>query len=279
MDKCVSIVIVCCWHPTDLGCSAEAAWLLAGAHHQQVAMLVALIIQRPGQADLPRLRTDAEKAAGIDQQAVTDELLLERNGVHHQEAEETKWWNQWVHGSLTLSYSQNLGFSVVKCHYYNISVLVRFHKKDFADFCVLVTACLWSPRAFPSPCGCLYLYKLNWWVVYHQQILHNYAYNYDASDCHRYQSVCTNIDNIEYCYCCIPEYSHDFSAQTHTHTHTSVTVTHIIDDYHCQIDIEELWWQTWTCVCVTCVTFTPDYVCESATHGCPSGVFSGMEMA
>lgn len=91
---------------------------------------------------------------------------------------------------------------------------------------------------FPSPCGCLYLYKLNWWVVYHQQILHN-------------QSICTNIDNIEYCYCCIPEYSHDFSAQTHTHTHTSVTVTHIIDDYHCQIDIEELWWQTWTCVCVT----------------------------
>lgn len=77
----------------DLGCSAEDARLLAGAHHQQVPPLVALIIQRPGQADLPRLRTNAKKAAGIDQQAVTDGLLLERNGVHHQEAEEKKGWN------------------------------------------------------------------------------------------------------------------------------------------------------------------------------------------
>lgn len=63
------LVSVC---PSDLGDGAEAAGLLAGSHHQQVAPLVALVIQRPGETDLPRLLTHVEKAAGIDQQAVAD---------------------------------------------------------------------------------------------------------------------------------------------------------------------------------------------------------------
>lgn len=75
---------------TNLCGSAEAARLLAGSHHQQVASLVTLIIQRPGQTDLPCLLSDAEKATGIDQQAVADWLLLERNGKHHQEAVEQR---------------------------------------------------------------------------------------------------------------------------------------------------------------------------------------------
>lgn len=74
--------------PSDLGDGAEAAGLLAGSHHQQVAPLVALVIQRPGEADLPRLLTHVEKAAGVDQQAVADRQLLERDGRHHQEAAE-----------------------------------------------------------------------------------------------------------------------------------------------------------------------------------------------
>lgn len=75
---------------TNLRGSAEAAGLLAGSHHQQVASLVTLIIQRPGQTDLPRLLSDAEEATGIDQQAVADGLLLEGNGKHHQEAAEQR---------------------------------------------------------------------------------------------------------------------------------------------------------------------------------------------
>lgn len=71
---------------SDLGDGAEAAGLLAGSHHQQVAPLVALVIQRPGEADLARLLPHVEKAAGVDQQAVADRQLLERDGRHHQEA-------------------------------------------------------------------------------------------------------------------------------------------------------------------------------------------------
>ncbi len=75
---------------TNLCGGAEAAFLLAGSHHQQVASLVALVVQRAGQTDLPRLLLDAEKAAGIDQQTVADRLLLEGNGKHHQEAAEQR---------------------------------------------------------------------------------------------------------------------------------------------------------------------------------------------
>lgn len=71
---------------SDLGDGAEAAGLLAGSHHQQVAPLVALVIQRPGEADLARLLPHVEKAAGVDQQAVAERQLLERDGRHHQEA-------------------------------------------------------------------------------------------------------------------------------------------------------------------------------------------------
>ena len=74
-------------HWTDLRGRAQAAGLLAGSHHQQVSALVALVVQRPGQTDLPRLLPDAEQTAGIDQQAVADWLRLEGNGEHHQEAE------------------------------------------------------------------------------------------------------------------------------------------------------------------------------------------------
>lgn len=75
---------------SDLGDGAEAAGLLAGSHHQQVAPLVALVIQRPGEADLPSLLPHVEKAAGVDQQAVADRQLLERDGRHHQEAADRK---------------------------------------------------------------------------------------------------------------------------------------------------------------------------------------------
>lgn len=77
-------------YQTNLCGSAEAAGLLAGSHHQQVASLVALIVERSGQTDLPRLLLDAEKATGIDQQTVADRLLLEGNGKHHQEAAKQK---------------------------------------------------------------------------------------------------------------------------------------------------------------------------------------------
>lgn len=71
---------------SDLGDGAEAAGLLAGSHHQQVAPLVALVIQRAGEADLARLGPHAEEAAGVDQQVVGDRQLLEGHGRHHQEA-------------------------------------------------------------------------------------------------------------------------------------------------------------------------------------------------
>lgn len=86
-DSCLLSVL---WNKTNLCGSAQAAGLLAGSHHQQVSPLVTLIIHSPGQTDLSRLLLDAEKATGIDQQAVADWLLLKGNGKHHQEAAEQR---------------------------------------------------------------------------------------------------------------------------------------------------------------------------------------------
>lgn len=79
-----------CSNETNLCGSAQAARLLTGSHHQKVASLVALIIQRPGQADLSGVLLNAEKAAGIDQQAVAYLFLLEGNSQHHKEAVEQR---------------------------------------------------------------------------------------------------------------------------------------------------------------------------------------------
>lgn len=53
-------------------------------------MLVALVVDGAGQADLSSLRRDREEAAGIDEQAVTDGLLMERHSGRDQETGETR---------------------------------------------------------------------------------------------------------------------------------------------------------------------------------------------
>lgn len=54
-------------------------------------MLVVLIVKAAGQADLSTVLINAEKAAGVDKQAVTDGLLLERQRWSDQKAgKETK---------------------------------------------------------------------------------------------------------------------------------------------------------------------------------------------
>lgn len=51
-------------------------------------MLVSLIVEAAGQADLSALLINAEQAAGVDEQAVADRLLLERQRRSDQKAEE-----------------------------------------------------------------------------------------------------------------------------------------------------------------------------------------------
>lgn len=75
---------------TDLCGTAHAVLALAGSHQQQVAVLVALVVDGPGQADFAVLGRDGEEAAGVDEQAVADWLLLEGDGRRHQEAAQTK---------------------------------------------------------------------------------------------------------------------------------------------------------------------------------------------
>lgn len=87
---CPTLALVSLCTDTNLCGGAQAAWLFAGAHHQQEAPLVTLVIERSGQADLPGLLLDAEEAAGVDQQAVADRLLLERKGKHRQESAEQR---------------------------------------------------------------------------------------------------------------------------------------------------------------------------------------------
>lgn len=48
-------------------------------------MLVTLIVNGPGQADLTRLCRDGEEAAGIDKEAVAYGFLLEGHSRCHQE--------------------------------------------------------------------------------------------------------------------------------------------------------------------------------------------------
>lgn len=69
-----------CTCSTHLGSTTETVLVLTGPHQQQVAVLVALIVYRTGQTDLPSLWLDAEKTAGIDEQAVSYWLFLEGHG-------------------------------------------------------------------------------------------------------------------------------------------------------------------------------------------------------
>ena len=84
-QQCFVCVRLCM--TSDLSDTAEAPRPpLTGADHQQISPLVALVVQRPGQAHLSRLSLHGEQTAGVDQQAVADWLLLEGNGQHYQEA-------------------------------------------------------------------------------------------------------------------------------------------------------------------------------------------------
>lgn len=64
-------------------------------------MLVVLIVKAAGQADLSTVLINTEKAAGVDKQAVTDRLLLERQRWSDQKAGKgTKLqWEQSVKGT------------------------------------------------------------------------------------------------------------------------------------------------------------------------------------
>ena len=53
-------------------------------------MLVALVVNRAGQADFTSLRGDREETAGIDEEAVADWFLLEGHSRCDQEAGETR---------------------------------------------------------------------------------------------------------------------------------------------------------------------------------------------
>lgn len=74
---------------TNLRCAAHAVNALAGSHQQQVAMLVALVVNRAGQADFTTLCWDGEETAGIDKEVVADWFLLEGHSRCDQEAGET----------------------------------------------------------------------------------------------------------------------------------------------------------------------------------------------
>lgn len=73
---------------TNLGRAAHAVQTLAGPHQQQVTMLVALVVDRTGQADFTGLCCDGEETAGIDEEAVADCFLLEGHSRCDQEAGE-----------------------------------------------------------------------------------------------------------------------------------------------------------------------------------------------
>lgn len=174
------VAVSCC---PDLGCSTEATQVLAGSHHQQVPPLVALIIQRPGQADLPRFWLDVEKAAGIDQQAVTDGLLLERNGVHHQEAAER---NGQINKQCVTSRT-HLGLQTCCTLMWTLAVshdLLQVQTKGLSEDLQLSTG-LEKPLLLilndeveaVAPQITLNPYKLNWWLVYHQHMPHDYAHS------------------------------------------------------------------------------------------------------
>lgn len=68
--------------------TAQALLVLTGSYEQQIAVLVNLVVKATGQADLSTLLINAEQAAGVDEQAVADRLLLERQRWGDQKPEE-----------------------------------------------------------------------------------------------------------------------------------------------------------------------------------------------
>lgn len=75
---------------TNLCCTAHAFQTFAGSHQQQVAVLVALVVDGTRQADFTRLCWDGEEAAGIDEETVADRFVLEGHDRCGQESAKKK---------------------------------------------------------------------------------------------------------------------------------------------------------------------------------------------